>query len=141
MERRQTMIIEGNYFKSGKFWVASIPAVDTSTQSLRRNALSEMILDLLSSLCDQKVEAEISFEKNGKFTIETQSGDMLFPLVLKRQREKNGFSQREAAENLGYRSVNAYSAYEQGQRRPSLAKADELLRAVGGKRRLRLAIG
>lgn len=135
------MIISGTYFKEKRFWVVDLPVIDASTQALRKEELPAMIADLFSSLLDRKITLTVELQKDGQLLIETSDDDYIFPLILKRQRGISGISQKDAAKTLGYSSVNAYSAYEQGQRRPSLEKASKLLRAVGGKRRLRIRVG
>ena len=50
--------------------------------------------------------------------------------VLKYQREVHGLTLAEVAKKLGSSSANAYAAYEQGKREPSLSKYVELLRPV-----------
>lgn len=135
------MVISGSYFKCGKFWVADLPVIDASTQARRKDGLPKMIADLFSSLSDRRIRMVVTLGNFGEITIEAFKDEILFPLILRRQREMSGLSQKEAARTLGYASVNAYAAYEQGQRHPSLDKAERLLRAVGGKRKLRIAIG
>lgn len=135
------MVITGKYFKGKRFWVVDLPVIDASTQAPRREDLPGMITDLFSSLLERKITLNVELGKDGKLVIETGDDDSIFPLILKRQREMSGISQKDAAKSLGYTSVNAYSAYEQGQRRPSLEKASKLLRAVGGKKKFRIAVG
>ncbi len=139
------MIIEGKYHKSGKWWIADIPALDAGTQATQREDLSKMVSDLIASLLDlpprSKFTAKIELHPDETFTIETNHDDDVFCLILARQRTKNHLSQKDVAKLLGYSSTNAYSAYEQGKRRPSLEKAAKLLGAVTGKKKLRLKVG
>jgi transcriptional regulator with XRE-family HTH domain len=59
--------------------------------------------------------------------------------LLRRQRQKSGLSLAEAADRLGARSRNAYARYEQGRTVPTVAKLDELLKAVAPGRDLLVA--
>lgn len=57
-------------------------------------------------------------------------------LLLRRQRQKSGLSLAEAAQRLGAKSRNAYARYESGTSVPTVAKLDELLRAIAPDRDL-----
>ena len=60
----------------------------------------------------------------------------MISLLLRRQRQKSGLSLAEAADRLGARSRDAYARYEQGRTVPTVAKLDELLKAVAPGRDL-----
>lgn len=135
------MVIEGRYWKSDHWWIAELPVLDAGTQARTKDELRQMVGDLIESFLDKSVKARVDLDSNDTFTVETSNDDDLFCLILQRQRTKNHLSQKDVAEILGYSSVNAYSAYEQGQRRPSLEKAAKLLGAVTGKRKFRLKVG
>lgn len=139
------MMIDGRYSKSGKWWIADLPVLDAGTQATDRGDLARMVSDLIASFLDlppkSKFTAKIEFRPDQTFSVETSHDDDMFCLILARQRTKNHLSQKEVADLLGYSSTNAYSAYEQGKRRPSLEKAAKLLGAVTGKEKLRLKVG
>jgi transcriptional regulator with XRE-family HTH domain len=58
----------------------------------------------------------------------------MISLLLRRQRQKSGLSLKQAAERLGAKSRNAYARYEQGVAVPTVAKLDELLKAIAPDR-------
>jgi hypothetical protein len=60
----------------------------------------------------------------------------MISLLLRRQRQRSGLSLADAALRLGARSRNAYARYEQGRAIPTVAKLDELLKAVAPDRDL-----
>lgn len=53
------------------------------------------------------------------------------PDLLKKLREKQGMTQVEAAKLLGSDSHRAWAAYELGDRVPSLAQTEKLLKVLG----------
>ena len=134
------MKIRGSYFRDGKHWVVDLPAIDATTQAPAKSKIEEMVRDLLSSLANRPIELSAALFGNGKIEVDVIDEVALFPLILRRQREKSGMSQKDAANLLGYASVNAYSAYEQGERQPSLEKAEKLLKAVSKESRIRIDV-
>jgi hypothetical protein len=70
------------------------------------------------------------------FEIVADDTARMISLLLRRQRQKSGLSLAEAADRLGARSRNAYTRYEQGRTVPTVAKLDELLKAVATGRDL-----
>jgi hypothetical protein len=126
------MILEGQIFKSGKQWLAEIPALDAMTQGNTRSELLEMVQDLVKELVNQTETRVVVACVRGELTIEVKPTSSLLTAVLRRQRMKAGLTVREVAENLGYRSHNAYAAYEMGKVIPSLEKFEELLSGILG---------
>jgi hypothetical protein len=70
------------------------------------------------------------------FEIVADDTARMISLLLRRQRQKSGLSLAEAADRLGARSRNANARYEQGRTVPTVAKLDELLKAVATGRDL-----
>ena len=70
------------------------------------------------------------------FEIVADDTARMISLLLRRQRQKSGLSLAQAADRLGARSRNAYARYEQGRTVPTVAKLDELLKAVAPGRDL-----
>lgn len=121
------MILEGRVFKSGKLWVAEIPALDASTQGHSRTDLLEMVQDLVKELLESKqAKIGVAYVK-GELYVEVRPSSELLPVILKRQRMKQGLTIRQVAARLGYKNHNAYAAYEQGKSIPSYDKFEELL--------------
>lgn len=69
---------------------------------------------------------------------EVASGDTptIIGLLLRRQRQKSDLSLAEVAQRLGAKSRNAYARYENGTSVPTVAKLDQLLRAIAPDRDL-----
>ena len=74
----------------------------------------------------------------GRTDFEVIGGDAaaMISLLLRRQRQKSGLSLGDAAARLGASSRNAYARYEQGRTVPTVAKLDELLKAIAPDRDL-----
>jgi len=74
----------------------------------------------------------------GRADFEVIGGDAaaMISLLLRRQRQKSGLSLADAAARLGASSRNAYARYEQGRTVPTVAKLDELLKAIAPDRDL-----
>jgi len=53
-----------------------------------------------------------------------------FPNLVK-AREKMGFTQKQMAEFLGYKSVSRYAMYEVGERQPRLLEAIRIAQVLG----------
>jgi DNA-binding XRE family transcriptional regulator len=131
----------GRIFKDGKHWLGEIPALDAMTQGHSREDVVRMVEDMLETLVNEKgFQVRVDLLSNNQIVVVTSDTPALFGLLLQRQRMKSGLSQADAAKLLGFTSVNAYAAYEQGKREPSLSKAQELLEAVSKVDRLNLSI-
>lgn len=126
------MVITGRIFKaSGPFWAAEAPAIGVFTQGTSRADAEAMLADAVQ---------EVVHREGFSVTVERLDGDDVFiapndagalaAYVLKYQREVNHLTLADVAKKLGASSVNAYAAYEQGKREPSLSKYLELLGAV-----------
>jgi hypothetical protein len=78
--------------------------------------------------------------EEGIIGITANDAKLLLALSLRRQREKSGFTVREASERLGSKSPNAYAQYEKGRTNISLDKYESLLMAANPfeERRLRI---
>lgn len=124
------MILEGRIFKSGKHWLGEIPALDAMTQGNTRSQILEMVQDLVKELVNQPEALVVVACVRGELAIEVKPTSALLTAVLKRQRMKAGLTVREVADNLGYKSHNAYAAYEMGKVIPSLEKFEELLSGI-----------
>jgi len=70
------------------------------------------------------------------FDVSSDDSRAMIRLLLQRQRQKSGLTLAQVAQRLGARSRNAYARYEQGVSVPTVAKLDELLRAIAPGRDL-----
>lgn len=138
------MRFQGNLIKDGKFWVSHVPALDAMTQGRSRAEAIDMMKDWLENFLAEKGPVEIRVATSpgsNEFQISVSPERVIFPLVLQRQRQKGGFSIREAARLLRFKSHSAYVAYENGEREPSLGQAQQLLTAISGDDALELWVG
>lgn len=134
------MDFEGRLIKPDKsgLWLVEIPALDVMTQGKSRKDALRMIKDAVTELLREHYTGKLGrgfrlfvdeFEDN-IIGIRASDSRFLFALALRRQREKNGSTVRDAAKRLNARSPNAYAQYEQGRVLPSMQRYEVLLMAA-----------
>ena len=80
---------------------------------------------------ERSFKATVTVRRHGgALLIEGSDLGLLAIQVLRHQREVHALSLADVAKKLGASSLNAYAAYEQGRRAPSLSKFSELLAVV-----------
>lgn len=128
-------MLTGKIFREGNGWSAHCSIVGIYTQG---PSFKEAIANLVEVI-ELKVAApgfhatvtETSRSPDAhSVLIQSTSPGLLAAEVLKYQREVHKLSLSDVAKKLGAASVNAYAAYEQGKREPSLSKFLELLAVV-----------
>jgi predicted RNase H-like HicB family nuclease len=135
------MRLEGRVRKDGKWWLAEIPALDYVTQGKSKKEAFEMAKDIVETGVDKKgFKVEVIPGEADTFTLIPNDTDPLLAHMLRRMRQKEGLSVREASKRLGSSSPNAYGIYEQGKASPTIGKLEKLLRAVAGSRTLVLKL-
>lgn len=132
------MIFTGTVKKHGKFWIASVPAFEADTQGRTKQEAYAMINDWFASILDDASLVETFPLGTDKLVIKLQPTKEVFALLLQRQRLKSGLSIRDVAKLLGFKSPNAYAAYEKGKREPSFSLASKLMKAVSKQDQLEL---
>ncbi len=131
------MMLLGRIAKQeGPFWSADVETIGAFTQGKSRVEA----FDMLASLVRLQVAhegfdvtiAEVGTDADGATIVRVESKQpaLLAAQVLKYQREIHKLTLSDVAKKLGASSLNAYAAYEQGKREPSLSKYLELLAAV-----------
>jgi len=135
------MRIEGRMWKEGKFWVVEIPALDLMTQGLSKSEAYRVAGTVVEDVVG-KEGFHVTVHKMGKdhFVLEANDSSALIPLMLKRQRVKKGLSVREASALMGSNSPNAWGAYEQGKRAPTLDQLERMIKALNKGNQLVLRI-
>lgn len=141
------MEFEGKLWKSGKFWLIEVPAVDVMTQGHTREEALKMIKDAIEGLIDcyfpneaQDFKVFVQDYKKGIIGITTSNDSLMQAFSLRRQRETSKSSIREVAERLGSNSPNAYARYEKGRIRISLDQYERLLYAVNPQQNFHLRV-
>ncbi len=125
------MRFEGKVFKTGKYWAIEVPILGVHTQGHTKREAFEMIADAIESLVNKKeFKIQVFPSKGEYFEIQANNNAILIAFLLKRQRIKNGLSQKEVAKLLGAKSNNTYARYEQGNSVPSIEKFSDLIAAV-----------
>jgi len=131
------MRFPGRIRKDGRFWLVEIPAFDAQTQGHSKREALEMAGDLIETMAATRGFRVTVYPTGGRtFEIGANRVDTLLALLLRRQRERQGLTLAQAAERLGQRSRNAYARYEQGRAMPSVAKLEELLKAIAPNQRI-----
>ena len=142
------MEFEGKVWKDGKFWLIEVPALNVMTQGTTKKEVLEMAQDAVFGLIECYFKSEmgknfavtINDYEEGIIGITANDAKLLLALSLRRQREKSGFTVREASERLGSKSPNAYAQYEKGRINISLDKYESLLMAANPFEERRLKI-
>jgi predicted RNase H-like HicB family nuclease len=141
------MELEGKLWKSGKFWLVEVPAIDVMTQGHSREEALKMIADAIEGLVDcyfpnqsKGFQVTVQEYKKGIIGVSTSNNSLMLAFSLRRQREASKSTIREVSERLGSNSPNAYARYEKGRVRISLDQYERLLQAVNPNKPTRLKI-
>jgi predicted RNase H-like HicB family nuclease len=130
-----TMRFQGKLYRDGKWWLAEVPVFDAMTQGRTRKEALDMIADWFITMVDRKgFWVYVQLTGRDDFEVNSDDARTMISLLLQRQRQKSGLSLAQAAQRLGAKSRNAYARYEQGVSVPTVAKLDELLRAIAPDR-------
>jgi DNA-binding transcriptional regulator YiaG len=128
---------QGKVSRDGRHWLAEVPVFDATTQGRTRADALRMMADWFETLLGTSAGSVRAVATTpNDFEVAADDTARMISLLLRRQRQKSGLSLAEAAQRLGARSRNAYARYEQGRAVPTVAKLDELLRAVAPERDL-----
>ena len=131
------MRFQGRIKRDGGWWLVEIPAFDATTQGRTKREAFAMAEDLIETMAGmQGFRAKVYPIRDGSFELGANRVDVLLALLLRRQRERQGLTLADVAARLGQRSKNAYARYEQGRAMPTVAKLEELLRAVAPSHRI-----
>lgn len=126
------MYFQGNLKKDGRFWMIEVPDLDVATQGRTKKEALEMIVDAIEILVNNdkfKVSVMPGSALN-EFLVTANDPAMLVALFLKRQRENKGFSIREVAKRMKYKTHNSYAQFETGKHLPGLEFVDRFLKSV-----------
>jgi DNA-binding transcriptional regulator YiaG len=131
------MRFQGRVFKDGRHWLAEVTVFDALTQGRTRADALDMMSDWFETMMGSTCGSVRTISVNrAEFEVATADAKAMISLLLRRQRQKSGLSLADAAARLGASSRNAYARYEQGRTVPTVAKLDELLKAVAPDRDL-----
>lgn len=141
------MELEGKLWKSGKFWLVEVPAVEVMTQGYSRKEALKMIADAIEGLVtcyfpDDAKDFQVTIQeyKNGIIGVSTSNNRLMLAFSLRRQREMSKSTVREVSERLGSNSPNAYARYEKGRTRISLDQYERLLQAANPQKNFHLRV-
>lgn len=132
------MELEGKIWKSGRFWLIEVPAIDVMTQGHSRKEALEMIKDAIMGLIScyfpeeaNNFQVTVHDYKNNLIGVFSSNDSLMLAFSLRRQRAASQSTIREVAERLGSTSPNAYAKYEKGRMRfISLDHYERLLQAA-----------
>ena len=131
------MRFRGSVAREGKWWLAEVPLFDALTQGRTRKEAMAMMADWFATMAGrEEFVVSVHLVGKGEFEIACDDTPVVIGLLLRRQRQRSGLSLAEAAQRLGAKSRNAYARYESGTSVPTVAKLDELLRAIAPDRDL-----
>lgn len=136
------MRFEGTIDRDGKFWIVEIPGLDLMTQGRSRAEAYRMAKSVVEDIVGKPgFKADLKRLSADRFSVGSNDVAELIALMLRRARAKSGLTLVEVAKRIGSKSPNAYGAYEQGKREPTLSKLEELLKAVNPENDLYLRVG
>jgi DNA-binding XRE family transcriptional regulator len=125
------MRLAGRLHKSKRWWAVEIPMLRLHTQAKTRKGAYRMAKDAIELAVDRcGFEVTIHPGSNGAFGVEANDETALLAFALRQLRSASGRTVREVAQRIGSTSPTAYSQYESGQRKPSVEKLTQLLRAI-----------
>lgn len=141
------MELGGNLWKSGKFWLIEVPAIEVMTQGLSRKEALNMIKDAIEGLVDcyfpneaEGFSVSVKDYKKGIIGVSSSNNSLMLAFSLKRQREMSKSTVREVSKRLGSNYPNAYARYEKGRTRISLDQYERLLHAVNPQQNFHLRV-
>jgi predicted RNase H-like HicB family nuclease len=141
------MELEGKLWKSGKFWLVEVPALEVMTQGHSREEALSMIADAIEGLVDRyfpneskNFKVSIAEYKRGVIGVSSSNNSLMLAFSLRRQREASQSTVREVSERLGSNSPNSYARYEKGRARISLDQYERLLQAVNPQQKFHLRV-
>lgn len=127
------MRLEGRVWRDegSRYWLAEVPLLDVMTQGTSKTDALRMIADAVEALVDAPhFRADARRTGALTFALGATPENALVALMLRRLREARGLTLMDVAKRLRSKSPNAYARYEQGRSVPSVAKLDELMRAI-----------
>jgi DNA-binding transcriptional regulator YiaG len=131
------MRFQGTLLRNGRYWLAEVAVFDALTQGRTRTDALDMIGDWFETMLGSTSGSVRAIAvTRTEFELVAADAVGMISLLLRRQRQKSGLSLADAAARLGASSRNAYARYEQGRTVPTVAKLDELLKAVAPDRDL-----
>lgn len=121
--------------------MVSIPGLDLSTQGRTRKEAYQMACSVVEDVVGKAgFKVDLEMKKDDHFTVGSDNAAELVALMLRRQRAKQGLSLMEVAERMGSKSPNAFGAYEQGKREPTVSTLEKLVRILDPKSSLTLGL-
>lgn len=130
-------MLTGQIFREGPGWSAHCVILGAFTQGKSRKEATANLAEAIElKVGERDFKVTIKEIRGGGSSdehvvfVEASDPGLLAAEVLKYQREVHQLSLADVAKKLGAASVNAYAAYEQGKREPSLSKFLQLLHAV-----------
>ena len=110
------MRLVGNYYKEGNFWLCDLPFIQLMDQGRTKKECLSMMKDAIEILINDKdFKCEVIDIGDGKFAIVTSQVKTLAAFVVRRLREAQGFTIREAGALLGMKSHTEYARHESGK--------------------------
>ena len=141
------MELEGKIWKSGKYWLIEVPAIDVMTQGHTRKKALDMIKDAILGLIscyfpNETTDFQVSAKdyKSNLIGIFSSDDSLMIAFSLRRQRAASNSTIREVAERLGSASPNSYAKYEKGRARISLDQYERLLHAANPQKHCHLRV-
>lgn len=126
------MILSGRVWKAGSAWVIECPALGAVTEGRsKKDALGMMVDWIQSMLDDPAFKVAIAAGKGEEFTMAFDDPRPILGMMIAQARVESGLTLEEVAQRLGLKSRSNARHYETGKHAPTLAKAQEILGALG----------
>lgn len=126
------MMLKGRVWKDGRFWLIACPSLDAMTQGHTKREAFAMIVDWIKTALDQPdFQVEVLPDEGEAFFLRFADAKPILGLMIERARASSGMTLDEVAKKLGLKSRSNVKHYETGKHAASIAKAQEILDAMG----------
>jgi hypothetical protein len=128
------MKLLGHYYKDEKFWLAEIPFIQFMDQGRSKKEVLELTRVAIESLINiPSFRCGITDLGDGRFTVASDDVRILAAFVIKRLREAEGLTIREAATRLKMKSHTEYARHESGKVAMTMATFNKYVEVLSSK--------
>lgn len=110
------MKLAGRCYKSEKFWLAEVPFIQLMDQGrTKKEALKMLKLGVEELVSAKGFTCETEDLGDGEFTLSSDNVKLMAAFILRRLREAQGLTIREAAALMNMKSHTEYARHESGK--------------------------
>lgn len=110
------MKLTGKYYKSSNFWLAEVPFIQLMDQGkTKKEVLTMLKLGVEELVGVEGFTCETNDLGEGEFTLSSNNVKLMAAFILRRLREAQGLTIREAATLMNMKSHTEYARHESGK--------------------------